>query len=176
MPDYSQGKVYRILQDNEKTVDIGSTTQPLSGRMAQHRKGIIAYPDRKLYKLMGDIGVDHFRIELIADVCCERGEQLRAEEGRLIRLHKTAEEGANHNMAGRSRSETQKAYKETHPEIVKTLEAAYKTAHKDELKARYNAYDEAHREERKVYARVYYLRKKAERAVQAQAVAANPPD
>ena len=40
MPDYSKGKVYRILQDNDKTVYIGSTTQPLSARLAQHRKGI----------------------------------------------------------------------------------------------------------------------------------------
>ena len=193
MPDYSQGKVYRILQDNEKTVYIGSTTQPLSGRMAQHRKGIKHWPDRKLYKLMAEVGVEHFGIELIVDFACERGEQLRAEEGRQQRLHKTVEEGCNYQMAGRSQKDSNIAYRNAHKEELnakgresydshreerKAQNSNYRDTHREETKARHaeyranhqeklKAYREAYKEERKVYAHAYNLRTKAEREAQA---------
>ena len=105
MMDFQKGKIYRILQDNVKTVYIGSTVQPLSVRMAGHRKGIKHRPHVKLYKLMAEVGVDRFTIELVADFPCERHEQLIAEEGRHMRLNNTVEGGANDRMAGRTKNE-----------------------------------------------------------------------
>ena len=105
MPDYQKGKVYRILQDNEKTVYIGSTTQELSARMGQHRKGLVNYPHLKLYKLMAEVGVDRFTIELIVDCPCERREILTRAEGEQIRLHGTIADGCNQNVAGQTIAE-----------------------------------------------------------------------
>ena len=105
MPDYQKGKVYRILQDNEKTVYIGSTTQELSARMGQHRKGPKQHPTLKLYKLMAEVGVDRFTIELIVDVPCDRREILNRAEGEQIRLHGTIIAGANQFLPGRTPSE-----------------------------------------------------------------------
>ena len=102
MPDYQKGKVYRILQDGTKTVYIGSTTQELSARMGQHRKGLVNYPNMKLYKLMAEVGVDRFTIELIVDVPCDRREILNRAEGEQIRLHGTITDGCNQNVAGRN--------------------------------------------------------------------------
>ena len=116
MPDYQKGKVYRILQDNEKTVYIGSTTQELSARMGQHRKGLKYWPNLKLYKLMAEVGVDRFSIELIVDVPCDRREILNRAEGEQIRLHGTIIAGANQVLPGRTQAEyaqlpEQKAYR-----------------------------------------------------------------
>jgi len=105
MPDYQQGKVYRILQDGVKTVYIGSTCQTLSARMGQHRKGLTKYPNWKLYKLMAEVGVDHFSIELIVDCPCDRREILNRAEGEQIRIHGTIAEGGNKCLAGRTRAE-----------------------------------------------------------------------
>ena len=133
MPDYQKGKVYRILQDNEKTVYIGSTTQELSARMGQHRKGPKQHPTLKLYKLMAEVGVDRFSIELIVDVPCDRREILNRAEGEQIRLHGTIVEGANQFMAGRTMAEydhlpevkAKRAARQRTPEY-KTKAAAYK--------------------------------------------------
>jgi len=105
MPDYQQGKVYRILQDGVKTVYIGSTCQTLSARMGQHRKGPEVFPNLKLYKLMAEVGVDRFSIELIVDCPCDRREILNRAEGEQIRLHGTIAEGGNTNVAGRTSAE-----------------------------------------------------------------------
>ena len=105
MPDYQKGKVYRILQDATKTVYIGSTTQELSARMGQHRKGLVHNPQFKLYALMAEVGVDRFSIELIVDVPCDRREILNRAEGEQIRLYDTIAAGANQKVAGRTRTE-----------------------------------------------------------------------
>lgn len=107
MPNYQNGKVYRILQDGMKTVYIGSTTQELSARMGQHRKGVKRWPELKLYKLMAKVGVDHFSIELILDCPCDRCETLNRAEGEQIRRHNTITEGCNHKLAGRTQAEHQ---------------------------------------------------------------------
>ena len=188
MPDYSKGKIYRILQDNVKTVYIGSTTQPLSSRMAQHRKGIVHHPEYKLYKIMGDVGVDHFGIELVVDFPCQRGEQLKAEEGRHIRLNNTVEEG-NKNIAGREKKECEREHYLANAEKLKAYQVEYKAANPEKVAARNKAYRdrqdkaqtaaymkgyyEQHKEEtaisRNSYNKAYRLRKKAER------LAANQP-
>ena len=202
MPDYSKGKVYRILQDNEKTVYIGSTTQPLSARMAQHRKNIKHLPHFKLYTLMAAAGVDHFSIELVADFPCERSEQLRAEEGRHIRLNKTVEEGANQVMPGRTKKESSainyaanrdavvartkaynaankeavaaryKAWVAANAEAIAARKKAYRAANKQTINARTKAWDAANAEAIAARKKAAYQRKKAERAAAAEPVAA----
>lgn len=151
MPDYSKGKVYRILQDNDKTVYIGSTVQPLSARMAGHRKKAKLTPDRKIYKLMNEVGVDHFSIELVCDFPCERLEQLVAEEGRQVRLHNTLNEGGNHQMPGLSKEEQRKVacdyaknYAKAHRDEIKAYMTDYRVANKEKIASRANAYMKAY--------------------------------
>ena len=152
MPDYSKGKVYRILQDNEKTVYIGSTVQTLSARMAEHRKGPELWPTWKLYKLMAEVGVDHFSIELVVDFPCERREQLHAEEGRQIRLHNTITNGCNKQLAGRSKNEWYNENKEEQKEKMKAYHAAHKDEHAKQMKAYAEANKEALSAKKKAYA------------------------
>ena len=85
--DYQHGKIYKILNTVDDSCYIGSTTQPLSKRMASHRKcsNDIANRDRLLYTKMRDLGVANFYIELLEDYPCDNVEQLRRREGHFIR-------------------------------------------------------------------------------------------
>ena len=135
MIDYLNGKIYCIRRsnDSDKIVYVGSTVRPLSERMAQHRSAVKHHPTRKIYKLIAEVGVEHFYIELLNPFPCDNCEALLAEEGRLIRLHKTNVDGANGNVAGRSREEH---YKENRDRVLEYKKAYYET-HKDQKKAYY---------------------------------------
>ena len=64
---YEKAKIYQLVNDITDDIYIGSTCQPLSKRMAEHRLSMKSKRDKhiKLYQKMNDIGVEHFRIELI---------------------------------------------------------------------------------------------------------------
>lgn len=149
MPDFSQGKVYRILQDGLKTVYIGSTTQTLSARMAGHRKGLKQWPNYKLYKLISEVGIEHFSIELVVDCPCDRREILNRAEGEQIRIHNTITNGCNSQLAGRTMAEWQrlpevKAKKVEYlrrPDVkVKITAKAAEYYQRPEVKARFAEY------------------------------------
>ena len=65
---YANGKIYCIRNRaaGDSIVYVGSTTQALCERMSSHRRAI-GHSNMKLYKLMEDVGVDQFHIELIHD-------------------------------------------------------------------------------------------------------------
>ena len=107
---YDKAKIYQIVNDISDDIYIGSTCQPLSKRMAEHRASMRSNRDKnvKLYQKMNEIGVEHFRIELIKECHCENIEQLRAIEGKYIREMGTL----NRQVAGRTHSEYCKEFKE----------------------------------------------------------------
>ncbi len=59
MPDYAQGKIYAIRIHLNEKVYVGSTTQPLSARMAEHRGSANRMLNKKLYKAFNEIGIGH---------------------------------------------------------------------------------------------------------------------
>ena len=101
--DYKNGKIYKILNDMNDEVYVGSTTQSLSKRMAKHRsmlgsKNKINY---NIYRQMRELGKEHFYIELIEEYPCDNVEQLRAREGAFIRELGTL----NTRIEGRTKKE-----------------------------------------------------------------------
>ena len=121
MPDYIKGKIYKVLHTLDDEAYIGSTTQPLSNRMTDHRKSYFYskhMTDRhKLYKHMKDICKDKSYIELIEDFPCETKWQLFAEEGTHIREIETL----NDKIAGKSG----RPHKEDHEEHYKSYAKEY---------------------------------------------------
>jgi len=101
--DYKSGKIYCIRNFINEEIYVGSTTQPLSKRMAWHRRdrNLNIMAKRPLYKLMGEIGVEHFYIELIEEYPCDNKDQLRAREGFYIRKQGTL----NKVIIGRTKKE-----------------------------------------------------------------------
>jgi len=86
MPDYSKGKIYKIVNTENDKVYIGSTIMTLAQRIAQHRYD--AKTNRsKLYKAMRWHGVENFKIKLIKDYPCESKKQLEDQEFKIIKKY-----------------------------------------------------------------------------------------
>ena len=101
--DYKNGKIDCIRNTIDDDIYVGSTTQPLSKRMAKHRQDARnkKYVHRTFYSKVNEIGIEHFYIELIEDCPCETLEQVRKREGHYIRKMGTL----NHRIAGRTSKE-----------------------------------------------------------------------
>ena len=71
--DYSKGKIYKITNDYNDHVYIGSTCDTLSKNFSKHKsnKSTQDRMNKPLYKLMNEIGFERFRIELICNSPCE---------------------------------------------------------------------------------------------------------
>ena len=83
--NYSNGKIYQILNTVDDSCYVGSTTQPLCKRMAMHRQRARTGADRIVYTKMRGLGVANFYIELLEDYPCNNAGQLRMREGYFIR-------------------------------------------------------------------------------------------
>ena len=107
---YANAKVYKILNSITKDVYVGSTVQPLSKRMVDHRSAANSEKCCKtpLYRKMLELGVEHFYIELIEEYPCENVAQLRKREGELTREIGTL----NRYIAGRTEYQCRQDNKE----------------------------------------------------------------
>ena len=85
--DYSKGKIYKITNDYNNDIYVGSTCDTLAKRYSNHKKDSKKErcQNMNIYKLMNEIGFDRFRIELIENYPCEDRYQLRQKEGYYIR-------------------------------------------------------------------------------------------
>jgi group I intron endonuclease len=83
---YSKSKIYKITNDYNEHVYIGSTCDTLSKRFSKH-KSDSSCKTNALYKLINEIGFERFRIELICDYPCEDNYQLRQKKSEYIRQY-----------------------------------------------------------------------------------------
>jgi len=83
MPDYSQGKIYKIVNTVNEKIYIGSTVTALYRRMKDHRQQAKTRTS-KFYSAMRRHGVENFKIELIKDYPCETLKQLEDKEFRVL--------------------------------------------------------------------------------------------
>lgn len=101
--DYKNGKIYKIANDINDDVYVGSTTQSLSKRMAKHKEMLTNKRKNhyNIYMKLIELGKEHFYIELIEEYQCDNVEQLRAREGHFIRQMGTL----NARIEGRTKKE-----------------------------------------------------------------------
>ena len=62
---YQDGKIYKILNSESDDIYVGSTTQKLSKRMANHRTKLKSGRVLKLYEKMREIGEENFILNLL---------------------------------------------------------------------------------------------------------------
>ena len=113
--DFTKAKIYKITNDYNDDVYIGSTCNTLCKRYSQH-KCRTKSDDRKdypLYKLMNDIGCNRFRIDLLEDFPCNDKYELLQREGKWIREIGTL----NSRIAGRTVTQYQEEHKDYYKEI-----------------------------------------------------------
>ena len=86
--DYSKSKIYKIINDIDDYVYIGSTTERLSSRMAKHRFDMKKPQNNgKIYQHMRKYGPKYFHIVLIRNYSCTSKEELVKEERREFDLY-----------------------------------------------------------------------------------------
>lgn len=107
MPDYQNGKIYKIMSDVGPNIYIGSTALPrLCQRYANHctdYKRWKAGKTKKIgsYSLFDEYGLENCKIELIESYPCKSKDELNAREGHYIKEL----ECINKNIAGRSKKD-----------------------------------------------------------------------
>ena len=104
--DFNKSKIYKITNDYNDEIYIGSTCNTLIKRFINHKSDSKKEhcKNKQIYKLMNQIGFERFRIELIEEYVCQDKYQLRQREGHFIREIGTL----NKNIAGRTKQEYQK--------------------------------------------------------------------
>jgi group I intron endonuclease len=82
MKDYTQGKIYMILNNATGMMYVGSTTITLKARWDIHRHSICVTrkKDRPLYKAIAEYGTNSFDILLLENYPCSCDEILRMRE------------------------------------------------------------------------------------------------
>ena len=114
--DYSKGKIYKITNDSNDHVYIGSTCDTLSKNFSKHKsnKNTQYKMNRPLYKLMNEIGFELFRIELICNYRCDDKYQLCKKTSEYIRQYdKTLNlHGEDHKEERKKHNEESKKQKE----------------------------------------------------------------
>lgn len=84
MVNYALGKIYKVVNDVNNIVYIGSTAQKmLSFRMRDHRMNS-TLRDSRFYTAMKEIGANHFSIVLICSHPCLTKDELEAQEYKII--------------------------------------------------------------------------------------------
>jgi hypothetical protein len=102
MPDYKNGKIYKLWSPEGDDIYIGSTIQPLYARLSAHKRKM-KYSSKILFEKYDDV-----RIELIECFPCDNKEQLNKKEGEYIRKL----DCVNRNIAGRTKKEYNEDNKE----------------------------------------------------------------
>ncbi len=147
--NFEKAKIYKITNDYNDDVYIGSTCNSLVRRYIQHKSDSKneKYQNRPLYKLINEIGFERFRIQLIEDYPCEDKYQLRQKEGEYIKSI------GNLNMLQAGR--TVKEYCEDNKDKIKETTRNYFNNSIEKIREMYRKYDQEHKEERKVYKTKY---------------------
>ncbi len=147
MNKYHNSKIYTIRSYKTDLYYIGSTTQSLSQRMAQHRS-------HKNTKAIDILIFDDAYIELLENIKCDNKEELTKREGELIREHKN--NIVNICINGR----TYKEYRNDNKEKMKEYNKKYQLENKDRLNELKKKYRDEHKEHKKEYDKQYQLKKK----------------
>ena len=115
--NFTKAKIYKITNDYNDDVYVGSTCDTLGRRFSCHKCDARRekHQNRPLYKLINEIGSERFRIQLICDYPCDDKYQLRQKEGEYIRQIGTL----NKNIAGRTDKQYEQETKEQRREYKK---------------------------------------------------------
>ena len=148
--DYKKAKIYKITNDYNDEIYVGSTCDTLVKRFNRHKKSSKEEAKNKspFYTLVNEIGFDRFRIQLICNYPCEDKYQLRQKEGEYIRQMGTL----NKRIEGRTKLQ----YYDENKVQIQTANKIYRIEKKEKLmqyrqlnKDKLNEYNKQYRIENK---------------------------
>jgi hypothetical protein len=129
MPNYQQGKIYKIINEQLKgLIYYGSTAQPLNIRLSCHKSDCKIKNNSS--KIMFSVGCPE--IILLEDYPCETKQELEARE----RVWIEGNECVNHYIPGR----TMKEWYQDNKEKKKKQSKQYNQDNKETIKEKYKKY------------------------------------
>ena len=156
MPDYSLGKIYKIVDNTNGKIYVGSTCEPtLSRRLAKHVNNYKCYLNEKSnymssFKILVNQNYD---IILIENYPCESKDELHARERHYIesiecvnKFIPTRTKSEYTNDHKNEKKEYDKAYRENNKEKIKE----YRENNKEKLKEKKKEYYENNKEKYKI--------------------------
>ena len=161
MPDYKNGKIYKLVCNKTGSIYIGSTTKTLKHRLSVHVSQCKAISKGKLQcKLSSSKIIEggDYKIELIEDFPCENGKQLSAREG----FHVRNTECVNINLKIHPDDlynhirERQKARYEEDPEKYRQRQRDWARKNPDKVKAKHSKWLSENQERFKRTGKIYY--------------------
>jgi len=81
---YANGKVYKLVNDIDNEIYVGSTCLPLHKRLFYHKNKSKSQPTIKVYCHLNTIGFENIHIILIENFACDSKEELLARERHWI--------------------------------------------------------------------------------------------
>ena len=136
MPDYSEAKIYKIIDNTNDNIYIGSTCQKLSQRLSEHVRHYKSYKESKRQNYMSSFKIienGDYDIILIKEYNCESKEQLLKKERYYIEKYQCI----NKNIPGRKKQEYSKEYYENNKNVLIKKMKEYREANKDVMKQYY---------------------------------------
>ena len=159
--DYTHSKIYKIIDNTNGNIYIGSTTQSLSQRLGAHTREYKRYCNGKS-KFLSSFDIIKnmsYEIILIEEVNCNNKEQLH----KIEREHIEANECINLRIPTRTKKEyynanreeiieKQKEYYKANIEAIKE----YRDVNRDKIKEYSKEYRDANKDTIKEYKKQYY--------------------
>jgi hypothetical protein len=148
MPDYSQGKIYRIRSKNCPEVYVGSTIQNLVIRFNRHKRDYINYILGNTVNYISSFEIcsnEECYIELIELFPCESWKQLEEREGYWIRQEECCVNIKGTKLPEQKRqrnNEATRKWREANKERKKIINQKWKEANRDYVIERDRKYRE----------------------------------
>jgi len=146
MPDYEKGKIYKLWSPQGNGIYIGSTTQSLAVRKADHKRRQDCC-SKILFQKYDDV-----RIELIEEYPCKNRMELNKQEGEHIRNN----DCINKKIAGRTKAEYEKEYYEKNKQNILECHKEYYEDNKELIREKNKEYYEKNREKKIEKQKEYY--------------------
>ena len=166
MPNYQNGKIYKIVCNITNECYIGSTCEPtLARRLATHVLDYRKWKNGKRCKTMSFDIIDRedYNIYLIIAYPCNSKDELTSKEGELIREYKLKNACINKKIEKRTVKEYYvdnkyriKQYLENNKEKFRIRDAKYHEKHKDRRNVYNKKYNETNKEIIRDRSKMYY--------------------
>jgi hypothetical protein len=165
MVNYQNGKIYKLVNNNDDDIYIGATCSTLTKRKYGHKKDAGLHPDRRIYAHLNQVGWENVSIILIETCPCNNRNELSKRERYWVDKLKPV---LNTALPLRNKREyyiankekiiaRSKKYREDNPERIRLSKQKWRDANKDLIKAQHGRWSEQNKERIQKKKREYYL-------------------
>ena len=80
MVNYQNGKIYKLVNNVDDEIYVGSTCNPLYKRKGSHKSSAKIHPNIKVYNHLNEVGWENVEIVLIENFSCDLKDELHRRE------------------------------------------------------------------------------------------------